>query len=238
MHFFLFHWINFLCLLIGPWATFLKIILLSYFPGKIAQKLLTAFPLFFPRAVLNAQVCGVVWSLPILTESGWLPTWAHWHLQSSHSLLRGCTQRAGHRVEQGAVCEWSTHSFGGCQPLTRTLSLWPLGKKIIDQEGPCWHWAVLPWGRDTAGKIKLPITFFDACNLKLFVFCFFLKMVFWIFLLDYQTSTRALLSMGDCQNRYSLWGENNRKLSFHHVMTLFCSPRDTQPLTLCSGWGT
>ena len=65
--------------------------------------------------------------------------------------------------------------------------------------GLSWHWAVLPWQRGNARKVK--------------IFLLLSSMHFWIFLpqqcvetslLYSRTSIKELLSMGDCQNQCSM----------------------------------
>ena len=106
-----------------------------------------------------------------------------------------------------SVLDWTRKKYvfgsilhsSGSQMLIHTFSHVFVGE-IMGLEGLFWHWAVPPWGRDDIGKMKL----FLLPSLLCPIMDFLPRWHAGISLLDYGTSTKVLLSMGDCQNQCSL----------------------------------
>lgn len=80
-----------------------------------------------------------------------------------------------------------------------TFPLSPMGK--ITGWDLSWYWAVPSWRRNDMGKMKQFLLPFPVDPIPYF---YVLQQYVGTSLLNFQTSTKALLSMGDCQNWHSL----------------------------------
>ena len=167
-------------------------------PAKPGQ-MMRASHFAFPGAVLNAQVHVVS---PSPGESSWLSICAHQCLQRLDVFASGVHTESW---PKGRVWSCERMRHWGAQ----TLSASPV-EESIGQEGPYWHSAVPPWGKGDASKPQL---FLLPSSLHAISDIFTPTTVCWTSLLDYQTSTRALLSMGDCQNQVLVVGRKQWLLS-------------------------
>jgi len=169
-------------------------------PAKPGQ-MMRASHFAFPGAVLNAQVHVVS---PSPGESSWLSICAHQCLQRLDVFASGVHTESW---PKGRVWSCERMRHWGAQ----TLSASPV-EESTGQEGPYWHSAVPPWGKGDASKPQL---FLLPSSLHAISDIFAPTTVCWTSLLDYQTSTRALLSMGDCQNQVLVVGRKQWLLSCH-----------------------
>lgn len=94
--------------------------------------------------------------------------------------------------------------------LTHMLLLSPVGE-IMSWDGQSWHWAVPPLGRDGASNVKLSFTLFNAFSLRFFCFSCVIELLYWTH------GPPQRLSYSWVVVRIAiLWGEDDRKLLYHH----------------------
>lgn len=109
----------------------------------------------FPPCIISAPLSNISWLYRHGFITGLLILF-HWSRYSF--LFQNCTVLIS--TAKSCTAEEARCSF--------TSSRFPHGRNHWPRSSD--HWAVPPWGRGNADKVKLPLTFFNVLNLDFFFF--------------------------------------------------------------------
>lgn len=109
----------------------------------------------FPPCIISAPLSNISWLYRHGFITGLLILF-HWSRYSF--LFQNCTVLIS--TAKSCTAEEARCSF--------TSSRFPHGRNHRPRSSD--HWAVPPWGRGNADKVKLPLTFFNVLNLDFFFF--------------------------------------------------------------------